>query len=76
MRSLAPRRVVHDTGKIGVPEHILIKLDSLTEAEQKVMKEHPATEERIFSPLKSFHLVLPMISTISKSSMAPGVRKA
>jgi putative two-component system response regulator len=53
--------VVHDIGKIGVPEHILIKKGPLTEAEWAVMKEHPATGERICSPLKSFRLVLPII---------------
>jgi putative two-component system response regulator len=53
--------VVHDIGKIGVPEHILIKQDSLTEGEWAVMKEHPVTGERICSPLKSFRLVLPII---------------
>jgi putative two-component system response regulator len=53
--------VVHDIGKIGVPENILIKKDSLTDVEWAVMKEHPATGERICSPLKSFRLVLPII---------------
>jgi putative two-component system response regulator len=53
--------VVHDIGKIGVPEHILIKQESLTEVEWKVMREHPVTGERICSPLKSFRLVLPII---------------
>jgi putative two-component system response regulator len=53
--------VVHDIGKIGVPEHILCKQDSLTDAEWLVMKEHPVTGERICSPLKSFRLVLPII---------------
>jgi putative two-component system response regulator len=53
--------VVHDIGKIGVPEHILIKKGALTEADWVVMKEHPVTGERICSPLKSFRLVLPII---------------
>jgi putative two-component system response regulator len=53
--------VVHDIGKIGVPEHILVKQSSLTDVEWKVMKEHPVTGERICSPLRSFRLVLPII---------------
>jgi putative two-component system response regulator len=53
--------VVHDVGKIGVPEHILLKQGSLTDSEWVVMKEHPVTGERICSPLKSFRLVLPII---------------
>jgi putative two-component system response regulator len=53
--------VVHDIGKIGVPEHILLKQDALTDVEWAVMKEHPITGERICSPLKSFRHVLPII---------------
>jgi len=53
--------VVHDVGKIGVPEHILIKKGPLSDAEWAVMKAHPVTGERICSPLKSFRYVLPII---------------
>ena len=53
--------VVHDIGKIGVPEHILVKKGPLTADEWAIMKEHPVTGERICSPLKSFRLVLPII---------------
>jgi putative two-component system response regulator len=53
--------VVHDVGKIGVPEHVLLKASSLNEEEWEVMKQHPITGERICSPLKSFRLVLPII---------------
>ena len=53
--------VVHDIGKIGVPEQILIKQSALSDAEWRVMKEHPVTGERICAPLKSFRLVLPVV---------------
>jgi putative two-component system response regulator len=53
--------VVHDIGKIGVPEHILVKPGPLTPEEWAIMKEHPVTGERICAPLKSFRLVLPII---------------
>ena len=53
--------VVHDIGKIGVPERILLKSTTLTDVEWAVMKEHPITGERICSPLKSFRHVLPII---------------
>jgi len=53
--------VVHDIGKIGVPEHVLLKHTDLNEDEWAVMKQHPITGERICSPLKSFRLVLPII---------------
>ncbi len=53
--------VVHDIGKIGVPEHVLLKDSPLNDKEWEVMKQHPVTGERICSPLKSFRLVLPII---------------
>jgi putative two-component system response regulator len=53
--------VVHDIGKIGVPEHVLLKKGPLTAEEWAIMKQHPVVGERICSPLKSFRLVLPII---------------
>lgn len=53
--------VVHDVGKVTVPEHILLKQGPLTPEEWKVMKQHPVVGERICSPLKSFRQVLPII---------------
>jgi putative two-component system response regulator len=53
--------VVHDIGKIAVPDAILLKPAKLTPEEFKVMQQHPLVGERICSPLKSFRLVLPII---------------
>ncbi|HEY2469501.1 MAG TPA: HD domain-containing phosphohydrolase [Terracidiphilus sp.] len=53
--------VVHDIGKIGIAEHILLKPGPLTALEWEVMKQHPVIGERICAPLKSFGLVLPII---------------
>jgi putative two-component system response regulator len=53
--------IVHDIGKIGVPEHVLAKPGPLTADEWKIMKQHAIMGERICSPLKSFRLVLPAI---------------
>lgn len=53
--------VVHDIGKIAVPDSILLKPGKLTPEEWKIMQEHPAAGERICAPLKSFRLVLPII---------------
>jgi PAS domain S-box-containing protein len=33
--------LLHDIGKIGVPDNILLKTDSLTDDEWKIMKKHP-----------------------------------
>ena len=53
--------IVHDIGKVAVPDRILLKAGPLTEDEWKIMKEHPVVGERICLPLKSFRLVVPII---------------
>jgi putative two-component system response regulator len=53
--------VLHDIGKIAVPEQILLKPGPLTDEERRVMEQHPVVGERICAPLRSFHAVLPII---------------
>ena len=53
--------MLHDLGKIAVPESILQKPGPLTGEEWEVMKQHPLVGERICAPLRSFKLVLPII---------------
>src|ERR1700693_2349908 len=53
--------VVHDVGKIAVPDAILLKPGRLTAEEWTIIREHSAVGERICAPLKSFRFVLPII---------------
>jgi putative two-component system response regulator len=53
--------IVHDIGKVAVPDNILLKPARLDPAEQAIMREHPVVGERICKPLKSFRMVLPAI---------------
>jgi putative two-component system response regulator len=53
--------LIHDIGKLSVPEHILLKPGPLTPEERKIMQQHIVLGERICAPLRSFHHVLPMI---------------
>jgi putative two-component system response regulator len=53
--------VVHDVGKIAVPDAILLKPGRLNEEDWKIIKQHTVVGERICAPLKSFRLVLPII---------------
>ena len=53
--------LVHDIGKLAVPEHILLKPGSLNPEERKIMEQHTIAGERICAPLRSFRHVLPII---------------
>jgi putative two-component system response regulator len=53
--------LVHDIGKLAVPEHILLKPGPLTPDERKIMEQHAIAGERICAPLRSFRHVLPII---------------
>lgn len=44
--------LLHDIGKIGIPESILNKEASLNEEEKRRMEEHPLVGETILSPIK------------------------
>ena len=53
--------IVHDIGKVAVPESVLLKPGPLDAAERKIMQEHTIVGERICAPMKSFRNVLPII---------------
>ena len=53
--------LVHDIGKVAVPESILLKPGPLTPEERKIMEHHTIVGERICAPLRSFRHVLPII---------------
>ena len=53
--------ILHDIGKVAVPDAILLKEDRLTPEEWVVMKKHPLTGEHVCGPVHSFGRVLPII---------------
>jgi putative two-component system response regulator len=53
--------LVHDIGKLAVPERILLKPGPLTPEERRIMEQHTIAGERICAPLRSFRNVLPII---------------
>lgn len=46
--------ILHDVGKIGIPDHILNKPDRLTDEEWAVMKTHVDKGAKILEPLTDF----------------------
>lgn len=43
--------LLHDVGKIGIPESILNKAGGLTDTEKRVLQTHPILGERVVAPL-------------------------
>src|ERR1700675_1702338 len=71
--------VVHDVGKIAIPDAILLKPARLTPDEWTIIREHSAVGERICAPLKSFRFVLPIIrhhhEKLDRSGYPDGLRR-
>ncbi len=59
--SLEYAALMHDVGKLAVPEAILNKPSSLDEYEWKVMKTHPDAGVKMLAPIKSFDVIAPWI---------------
>jgi diguanylate cyclase (GGDEF)-like protein len=51
----------HDIGKIGIPQHILLKPGPLTDDERAVMERHPELGERIIAPIDRLEEVRPIV---------------
>ena len=53
--------LLHDIGKIGIPDAILLKQGSLTRDERTVMNAHPVKGEEIIRPVEKLKDELPII---------------
>lgn len=53
--------IIHDIGKIGVPDAILLKPGPLNAQELQAMRRHPIIGETIVAPLRSGETLLPII---------------
>lgn len=53
--------LLHDIGKLAVPDSILLKPGSLTAEEMEIVRQHPATGETICAPVKCLRPILPII---------------
>jgi len=53
--------LLHDVGKIGIPDKILTKKGKLTKKEYEALKEHTIIGERILSPIKEIEKTFDII---------------
>ena len=53
--------LMHDVGKLGIPEEILNKPGPLDDNEWVIMRDHPRLSCQILQPLKSLREILPWI---------------
>jgi len=56
-RRLELGALLHDIGKLGIPEAILTKPGPLTTAERAIVEEHPILGERILAPIEQLEVV-------------------
>ena len=54
--------MLHDVGKIGIPENVLRKPTKLSDEEWAIMKQHPTIgAEKVLLPNKTLHDLIPMV---------------
>lgn len=61
LRALRRGGVLHDIGKLGIPEAVLLKPGHLDDDEWTIMRRHPVIGERLCSGLRSMRSTLPII---------------
>lgn len=53
--------ILHDIGKISVPDAVLLKPGPLNDEEWEIMKAHPVKGEALLKPLRTVQKVLPIV---------------
>jgi putative two-component system response regulator len=61
IRDLMWGSYLHDIGKVGIPDSVLLKQGKLTPADWEIMKQHVLIGEQICLPLRSMQGVIPII---------------
>jgi putative nucleotidyltransferase with HDIG domain len=61
LRLLEIGALLHDIGKLGVPQSIIDKPGKLTEEEFEIVKKHPEIGYKILEPIKELSDVLPIV---------------
>jgi HD-GYP domain-containing protein (c-di-GMP phosphodiesterase class II) len=53
--------ILHDVGKIGIRDHILLKPSQLTDQEMQIMRSHPEHGRRILSGVSYLKPIVPIV---------------
>ncbi len=61
LRDLRLASLLHDIGKMAVPDRVLLKPGPLDAVETEMVRQHPVIGENICAPLKSLRHILPVI---------------
>lgn len=61
IRTLSLAGYLHDIGKIGIPDAVLLKTGPLSPSEWQIMQQHVLIGEQICQPLRTMRGVLPII---------------
>ncbi|GAB4465634.1 MAG: response regulator [Elainellaceae cyanobacterium] len=61
VRDLMWGSYLHDIGKVGIPDEVLLKVGKLSPEEWQVMRQHVLIGERICQPLRTMQGVVPII---------------
>ena len=61
LAALARGAYLHDLGKVGIPDAVLLKAGRLTPAEYEVMKQHTIIGDRLCGELRSLCAVRPIV---------------
>lgn len=61
IRDLSWGGYLHDIGKVGIPDAVLLKQGKLTPEDWEIMKQHVLIGEKICQPLRSMQGVIPII---------------
>ncbi|MEJ2590163.1 MAG: EAL domain-containing protein [Candidatus Thiodiazotropha sp.] len=52
---------LHDIGKLAIPDHILLKPTSLSDSEQRVMRQHPIIGAKLCQDVNTLEPLVPLI---------------
>jgi HD-GYP domain-containing protein (c-di-GMP phosphodiesterase class II) len=52
---------LHDLGKVGIPDSILLKEDQLTDEEDVLLRRHPEIGESIIKPIPALHYLCDLL---------------